>query len=142
MVESPKGAIPVGVVAVQGRLILVRAPMALRGGAAPSTPRPSFFFQADDGIRDKLVTGVQTSTLPILPVGTKPSDSLEHPWKSAGAPTPTAPASSCLLEIPLIAGSTFHYARAPWHRGSGRTSGRSEERRVGKESRRGWGSMT
>src|SRR6266545_7091905 len=25
-----------------------------------------FFFQAEDGIRDKLVTGVQTSALPIL----------------------------------------------------------------------------
>src|SRR2546425_6196198 len=27
-----------------------------------------FFFQAEDGIRDKLVTGVQTCALPILPV--------------------------------------------------------------------------
>ena len=26
----------------------------------------SFFFQAEDGIRDKLVTGVQTCALPIL----------------------------------------------------------------------------
>src|SRR5229473_6248837 len=26
-----------------------------------------FFFQAEDGIRDKLVTGVQTCALPILP---------------------------------------------------------------------------
>jgi len=25
-----------------------------------------FFFQAEDGIRDKLVTGVQTCALPIL----------------------------------------------------------------------------
>src|SRR5229473_6720301 len=30
-----------------------------------------FFFQAEDGIRDKLVTGVQTCALPIL-VGGKP----------------------------------------------------------------------
>src|SRR5687767_15179171 len=29
---------------------------------------PFFFFQAEDGIRDKLVTGVQTCALPILPV--------------------------------------------------------------------------
>src|SRR2546425_11032779 len=28
-----------------------------------------FFFQAEDGIRDKLVTGVQTCALPILSVG-------------------------------------------------------------------------
>src|SRR5229473_5287305 len=27
-----------------------------------------FFFQAEDGIRDKLVTGVQTCALPILPL--------------------------------------------------------------------------
>src|SRR5205823_9550472 len=27
-----------------------------------------FFFQAEDGIRDKLVTGVQTCALPIFPV--------------------------------------------------------------------------
>src|SRR2546423_7543946 len=27
----------------------------------------AFFFQAEDGIRDKLVTGVQTCALPILP---------------------------------------------------------------------------
>src|SRR2546425_2572146 len=28
--------------------------------------RATFFFQAEDGIRDKLVTGVQTCALPIL----------------------------------------------------------------------------
>src|SRR5687767_15445817 len=28
-----------------------------------------FFFQAEDGIRDKLVTGVQTCALPICPAG-------------------------------------------------------------------------
>src|SRR2546425_11863725 len=31
-----------------------------------------FFFQAEDGIRDKLVTGVQTCALPISPAGTAP----------------------------------------------------------------------
>src|SRR5687767_14444309 len=39
-------------------------------GTVPVTPRPTragacFFFQAEDGIRDKLVTGVQTCALPI-----------------------------------------------------------------------------
>src|SRR5258708_2608903 len=29
-------------------------------------PKPYFFFQAEDGIRDDLVTGVQTCALPIL----------------------------------------------------------------------------
>src|SRR5687767_7004217 len=32
-----------------------------------------FFFQAEDGIRDKLVTGVQTCALPILPSGASSS---------------------------------------------------------------------
>src|SRR2546425_5394670 len=31
-----------------------------------------FFFQAEDGIRDKLVTGVQTCALPIYRFGIKP----------------------------------------------------------------------
>src|SRR5205823_10242696 len=31
-----------------------------------------FFFQAEDGIRDKLVTGVQTCALPISRAGGKP----------------------------------------------------------------------
>src|SRR5256885_359303 len=39
------------------------------GDAAPRPPRPSregrFFFQAEDGIRDYKVTGVQTCALPI-----------------------------------------------------------------------------
>src|SRR2546427_9555564 len=30
----------------------------------------SFFFQAEDGIRDLTVTGVQTCALPISPLGT------------------------------------------------------------------------
>src|SRR2546425_8097405 len=45
--------------------------------------RPFFFFQAEDGIRDKLVTGVQTCALPISPRGvqtqhtpTRPPDNL------------------------------------------------------------------
>src|SRR2546430_13620823 len=31
-----------------------------------------FFFQAEDGIRDLTVTGVQTCALPICPVGPRP----------------------------------------------------------------------
>src|SRR5205823_11916482 len=32
----------------------------------------AFFFQAEDGIRDKLVTGVQTCALPISPRQSRP----------------------------------------------------------------------
>src|SRR5687767_15625171 len=40
------------------------APSASGGNGSTSSPR-SFFFQAEDGIRAKLVTGVQTCALPI-----------------------------------------------------------------------------
>src|SRR6266404_8431197 len=45
--------------------------------------RSFFFFQAEDGIRDKLVTGVQTCALPISP---SPSSSPGQPSASTVAP--------------------------------------------------------
>src|SRR5205823_957808 len=36
-----------------------------------SSPDPAFFFQAEGGIRDKLVTGVQTCALPISRQGVR-----------------------------------------------------------------------
>src|SRR5229473_6471481 len=51
-----------------------------------------FFFQAEDGIRDKLVTGVQTCALPILPSGSACSLSSssvgERPASKWPAPSP------------------------------------------------------
>src|SRR5256885_11436647 len=41
-----------------------------------SYPIVFFFFQAEDGIRDYKVTGVQTCALPILAVGIKPNVAL------------------------------------------------------------------
>src|SRR5258708_19338942 len=38
-----------------------------------------FFFQAEDGIRDDLVTGVQTCALPISPIGTLTEFTLPTP---------------------------------------------------------------
>src|SRR5260221_2871514 len=43
-----------------------------------------FFFQAEDGIRDHCVTGVQTCALPI-------SDSTNHPWPHRTPPTRPSP---------------------------------------------------
>src|SRR2546423_7848880 len=40
-----------------------------------------FFFQAEDGIRDKLVTGVQTCALPIYTRISLPED-FPHSWRS------------------------------------------------------------
>src|SRR5437867_12665583 len=34
----------------------------------------SFFFQAEDGIRDRTVTGVQTCALPICAISSEPPD--------------------------------------------------------------------
>src|SRR3989441_8836635 len=46
--------------------------------------RRFFFFQAEDGIRDKLVTGVQTCALPILLQATRSAEGrADHDWASA-----------------------------------------------------------
>src|SRR5687768_18559994 len=77
-----------------------------------------FFFQAEDGIRDVAVTGVQTCALPILPAG--------------GAPLDRA-----LLQLQPGHGSARAgaVARAREPRSA---DARSEERRVGKECRSRW----
>src|SRR6185312_16883765 len=38
-----------------------------------------FFFQAEDGIRDLIVTGVQTCALPISPPTTQASTTVQEP---------------------------------------------------------------
>src|SRR5439155_11587382 len=89
-----------------------------------------FFFQAEDGIRDGHVTGVQTCALPILPRSRSPTrccrrppvirPSRRLPRQPSAAPPPT-----WLTALPSKA-ATF------WQ------SLRSEERRVGKECRDRW----
>src|SRR5436309_13058405 len=71
-----------------------------------------FFFQAEDGIRDFHVTGVQTCALPISPT-----------WRGA------ASRSGSL--------SRLHSARMS-DRAASASAARSEERRVGKECRSRW----
>src|SRR2546429_3963529 len=92
-----------------------------------------FFFQAEDGIRDVAVTGVQTCALPIS------GYSGQH-----GLPeTRLAP---CAGEAPRdpIRQAGAHRAASRWRTGSwlGHWSlprcCRSEERRVGKECRSRW----
>src|SRR5438105_15472262 len=82
-----------------------------------------FFFQAEDGIRDPLVTGVQTCALPIW--GSSATRSTR--WRarmSALKSTPRPSRHSTPSAIPC--------------RVRGRALSRSEERRVGKEGRSGW----
>src|SRR2546425_9250505 len=45
-----------------------------------------FFFQAEDGIRDKLVTGVQTCALPISSFAIPGRDSVSPPELAGDAP--------------------------------------------------------
>src|SRR5205823_13944084 len=92
-----------------------------------------FFFQAEDGIRDKLVTGVQTCALPIWPASARLSTRRDEagPAGRPGAdPTPRPGAGR--REDGRTAGlRPTHSLELEDHR-------RSEERRVGKECRARW----
>src|SRR2546425_9721766 len=82
-----------------------------------------FFFQAEDGIRDKLVTGVQTCALPIL--------------AQRGRDGPQR------LVVDLAQGRqlillSLRRRRVRLHRRAQGAEPRSEERRVGKECRSRW----
>src|SRR3712207_8237560 len=91
-----------------------------------------FFFQAEDGIRDIGVTGVQTCSLPILRDFVIPSLQAGTLYQNV-YPLATA------LARPLITKILVDYARqeGATHVAHGCT-GRSEERRVGKECRSRW----
>src|SRR5205807_5712818 len=95
-----------------------------------------FFFQAEDGIRDYKVTGVQTCALPISERGARLTHQLlAFSRKQRLAPTPldlnrlVSEASDMLFRT---IGATVRIETVL-------TDGRSEERRVGKEGRCGWG---
>src|SRR5690348_18467613 len=76
-----------------------------------------FFFQAEDGIRDGRVTGVQTCALPICLLGTSAASKARHATgKFARLPNRPTQCSMPQKEV----------------------SKRSEERRVGKECRSRW----
>src|SRR2546429_2864422 len=90
-----------------------------------------FFFQAEDGIRDVAVTGVQTCALPI---------STHESWLFRSNRSSAMGSTKPMIDSSEIA--TTHVLRAlaypiaTWctpHDGS-----RSEERRVGKECRSRW----
>src|SRR5437879_12163817 len=75
-----------------------------------------FFFQAEDGIRDTSVTGVQTCALPIS--GQRKHLRAERsPWCSARLPLPLPRPARLRISERIV---------------------RSEERRVGKECRSRW----
>src|SRR2546429_3587457 len=84
-----------------------------------------FFFQAEDGIRDVAVTGVQTCALPIL-IWPPPPGAPEFIWIRAPGIFPcSAPSIVCT-------GARFSCSVGTV------VTARSEERRVGKECRSRW----
>src|SRR5207302_8334358 len=98
-----------------------------------------FFFQAEDGIRDFHVTGVQTCALPIsLIVQDFPMMELLFALQmTRGSVFPTTPA-----EVLKRAFRQARLAAVTIGRGFYPTAAalaRSEERRVGKEGRCRWG---
>src|SRR5258706_11646032 len=92
--------------------------------------RVLFFFQAEDGIRDWSVTGVQTCALPILGAG----DDAEQPRR------PFAGIGAGVERAVVRDGVAAHCGDAPVLGGGdlGQHVERSEERRVGKECRSRW----
>src|SRR5205823_10308019 len=80
--------------------------------SAACRPIARFFFQAEDGIRDKLVTGVQTCALPIFGI-----------------------ASFDQGAIPIVLGGDHSVAAGSVAAAAQWAQQRSEERRVGKECR-------
>src|SRR5687767_15644321 len=99
-----------------------------------------FFFQAEDGIRDKLVTAVQTCALPILKLLADPSGAAGGRSSDEDPPSPAA-ADRDRRRRARHRPAGGPRARAGRH-SSGRRPGagreRSEERRVGKECRSRW----
>src|SRR5207302_2145083 len=97
-----------------------------------------FFFQAEDGIRDFHVTGVQTCALPIcyreVSSGLTPIMQMLARRKP-GANLPVAGSPKAALAETAVCRSCKSSAACPRGRFS---SGRSEERRVGKECVRRW----
>src|SRR5205823_10729538 len=90
-----------------------------------------FFFQAEDGIRDKLVTGVQTCALPILHC----QRTLDRGERGDSGVRSFASVQGALAMYPIYAfGSDEQKRRWLPKMASGE---RSEERRVGKECRSG-----
>src|SRR2546421_8864714 len=91
-----------------------------------------FFFQAEDGIRDLIVTGVQTCALPIsLGVGVLAAVVLAldtFVWRPLGVWSERFRMETTGHEVPRVPSP---YERFRW-------LPRSEERRVGKECRSRW----
>src|SRR5206468_9809581 len=93
-----------------------------------------FFFQAEDGIRDLIVTGVQTCALPIWFVGTMEGVILSiAPRAMVVGITHEIPPGDIRGGAMALAASCRFFPKGTVHV----AVVRSEERRVGKECRSG-----
>src|SRR3989449_7350717 len=90
-----------------------------------------FFFQAEDGIRDVAVTGVQTCALPIYPT----KDKRIAAGFYAVAPAPDGSVWGTALGFP---GAVVRLSPGSNPPETALAELRSEERRVGKECRSRW----
>src|SRR2546423_3475495 len=90
----------------------------------------TFFFQAEDGIRDKLVTGVQTCALPISRFELFQA----HLWSNSNLASNSPRSERRLASASVTSTAPFHTASSMVPL----ASRRSEERRVGKECRSRW----
>src|SRR5256885_5321439 len=101
------------------------------GSARISTTSSVFFFQAEDGIRDYKVTGVQTCALPI-----SASSSLPAPTQALMTYDPALQSVIICGGISLAGADRTVVWRWSGSRWVALT--RSEERRVGEEGRSRW----
>src|SRR5204862_2829131 len=90
-----------------------------------------FFFQAEDGIRDLYVTGVQTCALPILEFHRKDRAAVDG---AGGAP----PVPGVVILRGVDGDAALGLKPAPSEHVMLPAPPRSEERRVGKECRSRW----
>src|SRR3712207_8755037 len=90
-----------------------------------------FFFQAEDGIRDIGVTGVQTCALPIYP------DTRWHDFRTAGYDIYTSLEVDLQRTAEQAIADNVPFSDPNIDIGSVAVT-RSEERRVGKECRSRW----
>src|SRR5207249_9634512 len=95
-----------------------------------------FFFQAEDGIRDRNVTGVQTCALPIYRRRDDQAAGRDRGQGAVGSRLQGRPGDGCVA-LPARRGRRREALgrRAAPGRALPAPPGRSEERRVGKE----WG---
>src|SRR2546430_6018922 len=106
--------------------------MSRRGGRVACGDR--FFFQAEDGIRDLTVTGVQTCALPIYALASLLDIAHQHWVKGLSKLIFETPAFAiCLVPFRFVGGN-FGFVRGNFLE----QHFRSEERRVGKECRSRW----